>query len=71
MIDIPRCEWGMLRGDIMICCPNCNRMLSLGNRVILKDGGVQPGVGCPYQNCGWHGTIRLMGWDTRIEASVI
>ena len=39
----------------------------LGDHEIAADGTVAPSVVCPAEGCGFHDTVRLLGWDAYRE----
>lgn len=42
-------------------CPS-GHIGGLGGHEIAADGKVTPSVICPHEGCGWHVSVRLMGW---------
>lgn len=58
--------WGWLEDGtqrvVRLTCPNGHYAL-LDDHEIAGDGSVTPSVLCPW-HCGFHDTVRLMGWES-------
>lgn len=47
-----------------VWCSN-GHLLSLAKHEIAADGAVSPSVACMMRDCGYHDTIRLVGWTPK------
>lgn len=48
---------------VLMSCPDCGKLGGLGDHVIEDDGRVKPSVVCPVEECGFHDTVKLLGWN--------
>jgi hypothetical protein len=60
-------QWRQLRinGDLVVKlrCGGCGAVGYLDDHKIEGDGTVTPEIVCPANECGWHVTGRLEGWN--------
>jgi hypothetical protein len=50
------------RLSALVSCLQCGRTISLSKHAIADDGMVSPSLICPYDDCGFHAWLRLVGW---------
>lgn len=54
-------NWKAMETHIVVYCPWCGRPAMLDHAV--DDNGLMfPSVQCPGDGCGFHDTVRLVGW---------
>jgi len=46
----------------VMSCPKCGKLGSLNDHTIDDKGRVTPSVICPESACGFHDTVKLLGW---------
>ena len=53
---------GYVKPGVLVSCPKCGCVALLDHEV-AADGTVKPSVVCPKEGCGFHDSVRLIGWQ--------
>jgi hypothetical protein len=54
---------GEAKITVRFCCPDCGLCGALDDHEISPDGTVVPSVVCPNDECDFHETVRLQGYE--------